>query len=190
LEEHEVHGGHHAAPHESPWVMALPLIVLVVPAAIAGWIGIPEVFNPFAEAIHFGATHEETINFVAAVLGLIAALLGIGLAWAMYLKRVVTPEAVASSVPGAYRVLYNKYYFDEAYQWIINRVVLGVAGLAATFDRKVISEAVADGPAHLTGASGARIRFLQTGRIYNYAFAFIVGIVIVGVVMAVSPPSR
>jgi len=184
LAEHAVHGGEHAAPHESPWVMVLPLIILAVPAAIAGWIGIPGLFNPFAEAIHFGEAGEESINVVVAVLGLLAGLLGIGLAWVLYIKRTITPEAIASAVPGAYRVLYNKYYFDEAYQWVINWVVLSVAGLAATFDRKVVSEVVCDRPARLTGASGARLRFLETGRVYNYAFAFIVGIVLVVVVLA------
>jgi NADH-quinone oxidoreductase subunit L len=184
LEEHNVHGGHHAAPHESPWVMALPLIVLCVPAAIAGWIGIPGLFNPFAEAVHFGPPTEEHINFVAAALGLIAGLLGIGLAWAMYIKRIITPDAITHSLPGVYSTLANKYYFDEAYQWIINRIVLGIAGLAATFDRKVINESVVDTPANLTAEAGARIRFIETGRVYNYAFAFIVGIVVVAVVMA------
>ncbi len=184
--EHAAHAtGHPAGPHESPWVMALPLIIIAVPAAIGGWIGIPGVFDVFAQAIHFGPVHEEHLNPALAVAGLLAGLLGIGLAYAMYIKRWITPEAVAGSVPGAYRTLYNKYYFDEAYQWVIDRLVLAMAGLAATFDRKVISEAVSDQPAHLTVASGGRLRYLETGRIYTYAFAFVVGIVIVGAVMAV-----
>jgi len=190
LEEHAIHGGDHAAPHESPWVMVVPLLIIVVPACIAGWIGIPGLYNPFAEAIHFGVAGEESLNYVAAALGLIAGLLGIGLAWVIYVKRVITAEAIAGSVPGVYRTLYNKYYFDEAYQWVINHVVLGAAGLAATFDRKVINDGVVDAPAHATAAVGARLRFLETGRVYSYAFVFFVGVLLVAVVMAGFPNIR
>src|SRR5919199_1318717 len=158
----EEHGAGHAAheprpPHESPWVMLLPLVVLVVPAAVAGWIGIPGLSNLFAGAIHYGAEHEEAINPVAAVLGFLAGVLGIVLAWVMYIRRSITAEAVANRAPAAYRLLYNKYYFDEAYQWLINRVILAVAGLAATVDRKIINEGVVDTPAHATSAAGARL---------------------------------
>lgn len=185
----EEHGPGHVAhephpPHESPWVMLLPLVILVVPAAVAGWIGIPGLYNPFAEGIHFGAEHEEQINYGVAGLGLLAGLLGIGLAWVVYVKRIITAESISAAVPGAYRTLYNKYYFDEAYQWVINRIVLGIAGVSATFDRKVINEGVVDTPAGATAAAGARLRYLETGRIYTYAFAFVVGIVFVGIVMA------
>jgi NADH-quinone oxidoreductase subunit L len=175
---------HHAAPHESPWVMAVPLIILALLAIVAGWIGVPGLYNVFAEAVHYGeAHHAEGINWVVAGLGLGAALLGIGLATVMYLKPVIAPSALSNSVPGVYRTLFNKYYFDEAYQWVIDRIVLGASGLAAMFDRKVINDNVADGPGHLTVASGARIRYIATGRVYHYAFAFIVGIVAVGVMM-------
>jgi NADH-quinone oxidoreductase subunit L len=111
-------------------------------------------------------------------------LLGIGLATIMYLKPVISPSAVANSAPRIYRLLFNKYYFDEAYQWIIDRVVLAISAFAATFDRKLVNRGVADAPGEVTVASGRRIRLLATGRIYNYAFAFVVGIVLVGVVMA------
>ena len=182
------HGGHgvHAsrAPHESPWVMTLPLVVIVLLAIGAGWVGIPGVYNPFGELIHFGeAHHAEGINWLVAALGLAAGLLGIGLATIMYLRPLISPAAVSAIMPGAYRTLANKYYFDEAYQWLIDRFVLGLSGLAATFDRKVVNDTIADRPAHLTSASGRRIRYVETGRVYHYAFAFIFGILLVGVVM-------
>jgi hypothetical protein len=73
------------------------------------------------------------------------------------------------------------------YQWIINKIVLGVAGLAATFDRKVINDNVADRPAHVTIAAGERVRYLETGRVYHYALAFVAGIVVIGLVVAAFP---
>jgi NAD(P)H-quinone oxidoreductase subunit 5 len=180
--------GHQAAPHESPWVMALPLVVLALFAFGAGWIGIPGVYNPFGEAIAYGgAHHEEGVNLVIAALGLAAGLLGIVLATIMYLRPVLSPAAVSRAFPAAYRTLYNKYYFDEAYQWVIDRIVLGLSGLAATFDRKVVNDNVADRPAALTAGAGERVRYLETGRVYHYAFAFVVGIILVGLVMARFP---
>ncbi len=182
------HGGqgadHHAAPHESPWVMTVPLLIISVPAAIAGWLNIPGVFTAFGDAIYYGEVHHEGLNLAVAAAGLLAGVLGIAVATIMYWKPLLSPVAVGASFPRLYRLLYNKYYFDEMYQWVIDRVVLGISGLAAVFDRKVINEGVVDRPAMLTSRLGYWLRFLQTGRTYNYAFAFVVGILVAGVVLA------
>jgi NADH-quinone oxidoreductase subunit L len=185
-DQHGPQGFH--TPHESPWVMALPLIAICVPAIAAGWINIPGVFTPFADAIHFGeAHHAESMNWAMAATGALAGLLGIGLAVVLYLRPVVAPAAISRSMPGAYWTLYNKYYFDEAYQWVVNKMVLGVAGLAATFDRKVINDGLIDAPGHLTVAAGERLRYISTGRVYHYAFGVVIGIVAVGLIMLLLP---
>jgi len=192
--EHGVHAQHTlghgggAVPHESPWIMALPLVLIAIPAIAAGWLNIPGVYTPFAEALHFGEEHAETgLNYGLAIAGTLAGLLGIGLAAVMYWRPVILPSSISNQLPGAYRTLWNKYYFDDFYQWIIDRIVLGAAGLAATFDRKVVNENVADRPAHLTVAAGDKIRYLETGRVYHYALAFVVGIIAVGAAMTVFP---
>jgi proton-translocating NADH-quinone oxidoreductase chain L len=180
---HGAHGGHRE-PHESPWPMTLALLVVSIPAAIAGWINIPGLYTAFGDAIFYGEVHHGEINLVVAALGLLAGLLGIGLATVMYWKPIVSPVALGESLPRVYRVLYNKYYFDELYQWIIDRIVLGISGLVAVFDRKVVNEGVVDRPAATTGRLGWALRFLETGRISDYAFAFVVGILIVGVILS------
>jgi len=185
----EEHHAHQTLPHESPWVMALPLVLICVLAIGAGWVGIPGLFNPFAEAIHFGSPAEEAINPVAAGLGLLAGLLGIGLAAIMYWKPLLSPAAVANSLPGAYRWLYNKYYFDEAYQWLIDHVVLAISALMATFDRKVVNDGMVDHTGQAPVGLGARLRYLETGRVYTYAFAFVIGIVVAGAILAGIFPS-
>ncbi|HEX2325907.1 MAG TPA: NADH-quinone oxidoreductase subunit L, partial [Chloroflexota bacterium] len=186
--DHDAHGsaGHegHREPHESPWVMTLPLLILAVPAAFAGVVNIPGLWTAFGDRIFFGEVHHGELDVVLAGSGLFAALLGIGLATVMYWKPVVSPEALGSTLPRVYRTLYNKYYFDELYQWIIDRVVLVIGGLSALFDRKVVNAGVVDGPAWWTGRFGWGLRFLETGRIYNYAFAFVVGILVVGLYLS------
>ena len=185
---HAAHGGAHGTPHESPWIMALPLLLIAIPAIAAGWLNIPGVYAPFGEAIHFGdAHHAEGLNWGLAAAGTIAGLLGIGLATIMYWRPIIAPDAIASAAPPASNRLYNKYYFDDAYPWVIDRIVLGLAGLAATFDRKVINDNVIDRPGSLTVAAGDKIRYLETGRIYHYAFAFVVGIALIGAVIYAFP---
>ncbi len=189
--DHDAHGsaghegpGGHSEPHESPWVMTLPLLILAVPAAFAGVVNIPGLWTAFGDRIFFGEVHHGELDVVLAGSGLFAALLGIGLATVMYWKPVVSPEALGSTLPRVYRTLYNKYYFDELYQWIIDRVVLVIGGLSALFDRKVVNAGVVDRPAWWTGRFGWALRFLETGRIYNYAFAFVVGILVVGLYLS------
>src|SRR5918995_4621561 len=160
--------------------MTLPLLILAVPAAFAGVVNIPGVWTAFGDRIFFGEVHHGELDLVIAGSGLIAALLGIGLATVMYWKPIVSPVALGDTLPRVYRTLYNKYYFDELYQWIIDRIVLVIGGLSALFDRKVINEAVVDKPAWWTGRFGWGLRFLETGRIYTYAFAFVVGIMVIG----------
>ena len=98
--------------------------------------------------------------------------------------KLISPVALGNTLPRVYRLLYNKYYFDELYQWIIDRIVLAVGGLSALFDRKVVNEGVVDLPAMLTSRFGWALRFLETGRIYNYAFAFVVGILVIGLFLS------
>jgi NADH-quinone oxidoreductase subunit L len=187
---HDVHAarGAHGTPHESPGVMVLPLLLICIPAIAAGWLNIPGVYAPFGEAIHFGdAHHAEGLNWGLATAGTLAGLLGIGLATIMYWRPILDPNAIARAARPAFNLLYNKYYFDDAYQWLIDRIILGMAGLAATLDRKVINDNVADRPAHITIAAGDKIRYLETGRVYHYAFAFVVGIVLVGAAIYAFP---
>jgi proton-translocating NADH-quinone oxidoreductase chain L len=195
-DEHTAGHGGHGTPHESPWIMALPLLIVCIPAVLSGFMNFPGANffgfhipsnTLFGDAVYFGEPHHEELNWGVAFAGTLAGLLGIGLAAVMYWRPVLTPVAISSSLPAAYRTLFNKYYFDEAYQWIIDRIILGVSGLAATFDRKVINDRVIDAPGHLTVAAGDKVRYLETGRVYHYAFAFVVGIILIGLVMAAFP---
>jgi NADH-quinone oxidoreductase subunit L len=177
--------GHGApAPHESPWVITLPLVIIAIPAAFAGVVNIPGVWTPFGEAIFFEEVHHAELNLIVAGLGLLAGLLGIGLATIMYWKPIISPAALTNTLPRVYRTLYNKYYFDDLYQWVIDHVVLAVGALSALFDRKVVNQGVVDTPASLTGRFGWVLRFIETGRVYNYAFAFVVGILIIGLYLS------
>ena len=85
--------------------------------------------------------------------------------------------------PDLHALLVNRYYLDDLYQGIINRVVLGLAGIVAWFDKKIVNEAGVDGGAQFIGYFGYRLKFLQTGRIPNYALAIAAGILVLGVMV-------
>jgi len=184
---HAAHGhghGGHATPHESPWAMALPLIVILVPAIAAGWLGMPGIYAPFEEAVRFGPVVEEHLNIWLAIAGSLAGLLGIGLATLMYLRPVSGPRLLGQAFPDTYRVLLNKYYFDELYQWLIDRVVLAIAAMAATVDRKVVNDTFTDAPGPIFSTLGDWLRRTATGRVQHYAVGFVLGITVVGAVVA------
>ena len=71
----------------------------------------------------------------------------------------------------------NRWYMDNMYQAIINRVILGLAGAVAWFDKRIVNETGVDGGAQTVGYFGYRLKFLQTGKIPNYALGMAVGIV-------------
>ena len=76
----------------------------------------------------------------------------------------------------------NKYYVDEAYQWVIDKIALALARFVAVFDRAVVNDVAVDGPADMVKLSSLRMRLVQTGRIYNYGMAMAVGVVVLAVI--------
>ena len=83
-EGHDEHAEAHREPHEAPWTMWLPLVIIAVFAVIAGWINIPGLYTGFADVVHFGEHHEEAFSLILALVGTAAALIGIVVAVAVY----------------------------------------------------------------------------------------------------------
>jgi NADH-quinone oxidoreductase subunit L len=195
-EAHDAHGhGHHGGePHENPWVVWLPLAVLAVPTVYTGYAYIgPMLFGDF-----FGtsikvlpendvlARMKEHFHGAAAMalhgaqtLPFWLSLAGIATAWFFYILRPGLPDAVARTIRPIYTVLDRKYYFDELYQWLFARgsVALG-KGLWKVGDVGVIDGLIVNGSARAVEVFSRVVRRLQSGYIYHYAFAMIVGVFI------------
>jgi NADH-quinone oxidoreductase subunit L len=191
--KHDSHGhGSHGTPHESPWVVTLPLILLAVPSLVIGWMTIaPVLFGDyFGPAIFVTPEHnvlerigEEFHGPAAFVLhglqGLpvYLALLGVLAAWFLYIKRPDLPGKIASSLSPIYKLLVNKFYFDEIYQFVFAR---GSRGLGSVLwkggDVVLIDGAMVNGSARLVGWLSGVVRRLQSGYLYHYAFAMIIGL--------------
>jgi NADH-quinone oxidoreductase subunit L len=186
------HAGQHA-PHESPAVVTVPLVLLAIPSVAAGWLIGPVLFGGyFGDAIVVDRAHDvlaELGGEFHGVIGMMAhalvtlpfwlAIAGIASAVWLYLFRPDLPAVIRTKAGVLYTILERKYGFDEAYQKIFgDGAVLAGTGLWKGGDVGVIDGIFVNGSARLVGWFAKVIRRLQTGYIYNYAFAMIFGILV------------
>jgi NADH-quinone oxidoreductase subunit L len=198
---HDAHGhdaGHHEphVPHETPWVVTLPLILLAIPSFVIGALAIgPLLFGDFFShgvvfdkviyiASNHGSVHEMAEEYhgwlsmaLTSVQGLPVwlALAGVVVAWFLYLVRPEIPAAIKARFSGVYTLLDNKYYLDKINEVVFAKGALWLGrGLWKEGDIVVI-DGMVNGSARAIGWFAGVIRFLQSGYIYHYAFAMIIG---------------
>ena len=178
--------------HESPRVMTIPLVLLAIPSALLGMlVGWPPEtgwIHSFLEPVFFDVEHEEFVWLGVGgglmVFSVAVALLGVYLAYVMYIRRTELPGRLAARLPAAYKASFNKMYMDQVYEVVPIRGTIAFAGWLWTFfDVKVIDGAV-NGLARLWELFGERLRPLQTGRVQNYAFSIFAGMLVLVVVLA------
>jgi len=174
--------------HESPPVMTIPLVLLAFFSVVAGFIGLPVVigkklnlFNRFLEPV-IKVSHEPHLSlqteWLLILISVVVALLGIYIAYIFYLKKPQLPHRLNARFPFIYRLLYHKYYVDEAYNSIfVKPTVRGSEIIYDNFDLKVI-DGVVNGSASLTGFSGKIMSYFQTGLIKDYALIFFLGVIL------------
>ena len=100
-----------------------------------------------------------------------------GGAWFYWNGRLDRSTVMAEWQPKVYEMVQRKFYFDDLYQFLIDRVVLGGSYLVSWFDRFAVNDTGVDGSANLTGYTGFLLKHLQTGRVPNYAMAIAAGVV-------------
>ena len=194
------HGGHgvehHGAappPHESPWVVTAPLLLLAIPSVVIGFMTIgPLLFGDlFKDAIivnaeRHGAMEELAKAFHGPVqMALHAlqtapfwlALAGVVAAWYMYLKNPALPAAIKARAGPLYTLLENKYYMDWFNEKVLARGARALGtGLWRGGDEALIDGALVNGSWKLVGWGAGVLRWVQTGYLYHYALAMILGI--------------
>jgi NADH-quinone oxidoreductase subunit L len=193
-DHHGHHHGGHSCPHETPWVVTLPLVLLAVPSVAIGYLAIePLLFGGwFGHAIQIetghGAMAELAHHFHGATAMGVHALMtlpfwlavaGVGLSWFFYLKRPDIPAAIQRRFGLIYRILDKKYGFDDFNDWFFAGGARMLGGrLWRWGDVAAIDGALVNGAARLVGHIAGVVRHLQTGYIYHYAFAMIVGVLL------------
>jgi NADH-quinone oxidoreductase subunit L len=192
---HDDDHGHHGAhePHESPWVVTLPLVLLAIPSVVIGYLTIqPLLFGDFfkdaifVDAARHGAMKELAAGFHGAAgmavhglqtLPFWLALAGVVVAWWFYLKQPAIPAAIGRSLAPLVRVLENKYYMD----WFNEHVLAAGArvlgrGLWKGGDVALIDGVVVNGSARAVGGFAGVVRRVQTGLLSWYALAMVLGV--------------
>ena len=187
------HGGHHQKPHESSWVVTVPLVLLAIPSVVIGFITIqPMLFGDFFKGVitvnleKHPAMEELAKLFHGpaqmALHGLTAApfwlaLAGVVTAYYMYLVNPALPAAIKRSCMPVYKLLENKYYLDWFNENVLARGtrILGT-GLWKIGDQKVIDGTLVNGSWKMVAWVSSIVRRLQSGYIYHYAFGMIVGV--------------
>jgi NADH-quinone oxidoreductase subunit L len=196
---HDDHGhghddhGHSDKPHESPWVVTAPLVLLAIPSVVIGFMAItPMLFGDFFKdaivvnaaahpamaelAKHFhGATQMALHSVVTLPLWL--AFAGVALAYYMYIVNTALPAKIHAKMQPIYKLLENKYYMDWFNENVLARGarILG-NGLWSVGDKKIIDGALVNGSWKLVGLFSVISRRLQSGYLYHYALAMILGI--------------
>ena len=177
-------GGYH--PHESPWTMLVPLALLSLGAVAAGmlfhhaFIDVEEGAHFWAGSIHFDEHLMHEIHEAPLWVKLSPAfvmLLGLFLAWNAYIRNTRLPDAFVGNSRTLYTFLYNKWFFDEAYDRIFVRPALGLGRIFwRRGDEQGIDRFGPNGAAALMSGGNRLAGRLQTGYLYTYALVMLLGI--------------
>ena len=177
----------HLHPHESPWSMKGPLILLAIPAllvgALVGWPPDKGWFHTFLEPVFASGKPPVDITsattYTFAIVSTLVVLAGIGIAYLAYIKESISPRDWAKRLGPAYQLAANLWYFDAAYErFIIHPLYLFSVFLWRVVDVEIIDGAV-NGVAAVVSYTSERWRRAQTGLVSNYALAIALGAVII-----------
>ncbi len=192
---HDDHGhhGHDAKPHESPWVVTVPLVLLAIPSVVIGFMTVmPMLFGDFLKdaitvngAVHPAMAGLEHVIHGPTELALHAfsslpfwlAVSGVVVAWYMYMINPAVPAAFKRALQPIYTLLENKYYLDAFNENVLAR---GARALGTGFwkagDQGLIEGGVVNASWKLVGLVSRGVKLMQTGYLYHYALVMLVGL--------------
>jgi len=197
---HGHHHGGHSCPRETPWVVTVPLILLAIPSLAIGYFAIePMLFGDwFGQAIQVAARHvalqelrndfhgatRMALHSLSSSPFLLAAA-GVGVSWFFYMKRPDIPAAIQKRFSLIYLILDKKYGFDIFNDWFFAGGARMLGGrLWRWGDVTVIDGWMVNGSVRLVGKIAGIVRQLQSGYIYHYAFAMIIGVLLMATLFA------
>jgi NADH-quinone oxidoreductase subunit L len=190
---HGHHHGGHSCPHESSWVVWLPLALLAIPSIYSGWAYIePMLYGDFfgsaifVDPVAHPAMEELKAGFHGAgamamhsltTLPLWLAVAGVGTAYFLYMVRKDLPAKIRAKAGILYTILDKKYGFDDFNDWFFAGGARFLGGrLWRWGDVAAIDGILVNGTARLVGRIAGMVRHVQSGYVYHYAFAMIIGV--------------
>ncbi len=178
---------------ESPFTITIPLMVLGFLALVGGYLGVPKIlgganrFEAFLAPVfehvqHHNGIHAHgtlTLEYTLMAVSVAVAVVGIFVAWVMYIKNPELPGKFVARFEGMYRIIFNKWYIDELY----DAVFVNPCKKIGTFLWRVVDaqlvDGIVNGCAWVIRGIGTGLRYTQSGYLYNYAMAMVVGVVVI-----------
>lgn len=185
--EHKVPEGHHA-PHDQPWTMTLPLVILAAISCVAGFVPMGnlvtwnghEMFDHVSFFTNLGA-----LDWSVAGISLAVAIVAILIATKMYKTENELPAKMKSALPRLWDWCYHRFYWDELYMFITHKIIFGcISKPIAWFDRHIV-DGTMDGFAYCTQKASEAIKGLQSGNVQTYVWFYLVGALLLGAVTAI-----
>jgi NADH-quinone oxidoreductase subunit L len=182
------------AAAESPGIMTGPMVILAFLSVVSGWVGIPEgsgipVHDYFAELVVPSGFARETLgiephpfSLLMAAISVSAALVGIGLAYALYVQRPERAGELSRRFSGIYTFLDKGWYFDALYGATFVRGALVLGRITNVFDGRVLGNLVG-GVGRGVSSTGELLRRLQSGGVQSYALFILVGALILAIIV-------
>ncbi len=178
---------------EVPSIMTVPMIILAFLSIVSGWVGIPkgfglpikDVFGDFVQPSSFAQktlhATPQNFSFVMAGISVLFGVIGIWLAYTVVVARPQWATAVGRTFPRVHAFLLNGWYFDLVYDRLFVRPAKALGGAVRDFDLRGFGGLVS-GIGGAVSWSGERLRALQTGGVQNYAFAVLLGALIIAII--------
>ncbi len=166
--EHHPHGEHHG---EGGFAMMMPLVLLAIGAAFAGFI-------PFGHFVSSdGKALESVFHLQFSIAPVALGLIGIFTAMWLYKKQNEKPDRIAAGLNGFYKSALNKFYIDELYLFITQKIVFNIIGKAAAWFDKNIVDGLVNATGNTTQAVSEKIKAVQSGKVQQYAIYFLAGVI-------------
>lgn len=187
--------------HESPMVIVFPLIVLAILSVFGGYIGLPKLIGDvvggipnylehylspvfanakaYMEAHSHHGHHSHALEWGLMAFSVVIALIGISIAYMLYIKNPDIPKKFTSAFPALHRAVYNKWYIDELYDFLLVNPCKALGRFLWKGFDVVVVDGIVNGVATVVMSFGGVIRYLQTGQIYNYTWSMTFGVVVI-----------
>ena len=170
--------------HDAPSSMSGPLLVLGGLTVVIGFIALPlGAYDGFGSFLFFEHVHDFEFSALWGPVGIALAVGGFAAGWALYAGPATLVAQARERFAVVHKLLVNKYYLDDAYQWVVDNVSLRTAQVVAVFDRIVVNDGGVNGTGNTVVTAGRRLRYLVTGKVYNYGMAMALGVVVVALLL-------
>tara|TARA_B100000427_G_scaffold208183_1_gene173370 strand:+ start:1815 stop:3656 length:1842 start_codon:yes stop_codon:yes gene_type:complete len=169
--------------HESPRIMTYPLIILSVLAVFSGLLAFPSPITEWQGFAAFIDDHHKfhMVPWITAV-SIVVAFSGAFLGWVIYGARKIEITAISKPFKFIYQLVSRKFLFDEIYSWIATKIVFTFARWLTVFDRVIVNDTGIDGVGNSTKKSADRLKYFQSGYLYNYSLVMVIGLFLMAII--------